>query len=104
MIDDFAEHTAFVLGAIGMLLLISALLSRIGHRLGVPVSLLFLVLGMLVGSDGPGGIWFDQFDVAYIVGTAALVIILFHGGLNTHIADLRQIFWPAGVLATVGVI
>ena len=104
MIDDFAEHTAFVLGAIGVLLLISALLSRVGNRFGVPVSLLFLVLGMLVGSDGPGGVWFDQFDVAYIVGTAALVIILFHGGFSTDITELREVFGPATVLATVGVI
>lgn len=101
---EVIELTAIVLALGGGLLLISSLLSRIGNRLGVPVSLLFLVIGMLAGSDGPGGIWFDAFDVAYACGTAALVVILFAGGLNTRIADLPGAIAPATVLATVGVV
>ena len=104
MIHDFADYTAVVLAGIGLLLLLSSLLSRVGNRLGVPVTLLFLIIGMLAGSDGPGGIGFDRFDVAYLVGTGALVIILFAGGLNTRARHLRRVLAPAGVLATLGVL
>ncbi|MFN8644980.1 MAG: potassium/proton antiporter, partial [Candidatus Binatia bacterium] len=62
MTADVVDLTAAVLALGGLLLLVSSLLSRVGHRLGVPVSLLFLVIGMLAGSDGPGGIWYDDFD------------------------------------------
>ncbi|MBX3025494.1 potassium/proton antiporter [bacterium] len=88
----------------GVLLLVSSLLSRIGNRIGLPVSLLFLAIGMVAGSDGPGGIWFDRFDIAYACGTAALVMILFAGGLNTRVRDVRLAVAPAAVLATVGVV
>ena len=101
---EVADLTAAALALGGTLLLVSSLLSRIGHRLGVPVNLLFLVIGMLAGSDGPGGVWFDDFDVAYVAGTAALTVILFAGGLNTRVADLRGALGPASVLATVGVV
>jgi cell volume regulation protein A len=100
---EFSHYTAAVLAAVGALLLVSALLSRFG-RFGVPVSLLFLAVGMLAGSDGPGGIWFDRFDVAYLAGTAALVIILFAGGLSMPLAEMRRVAAPAAVLATVGVL
>ncbi len=101
---DVPELTAAVLAIVGGLLLVSSLTSRVGHRLGVPVSLLFLVVGMLAGSDGPGGIWFDRFDVAYGVGTAALAVILFSGGLNTDLHNIRSAAPAAIVLATVGVV
>ena len=104
MIEDFADYTAVVLAAAGVLLLVSSLLSRVGSRLGVPVTLLFLIIGMLAGSDGPGHIAFDRFDLAYLAGTSALVIILFAGGLNTELRHLRRVLVPAGVLATVGVL
>jgi cell volume regulation protein A len=101
---DFGDFTALALATVGMLLLVSALLSRPGNRLGIPVNLLFLAIGMLAGSDGPGGIWFDRFDVSYLLGTAALSIILFAGGLNTSLPDFRRVLPQAGLLATVGVI
>lgn len=101
---DVPALTAAVLAVGGGLLLVSSLTSRVGHRLGVPVSLLFLIVGMLAGSDGPGGIWFDRFDVAYGVGTAALVVILFAGGLNTNLQHVRNALPAAVVLATVGVV
>src|SRR5262249_37007534 len=69
-------------------------------RLGVPVTLVFLGIGMLAGSDGPGQIWFDRFDVTYLAGTSALVVILFAGGLNTQLGQMRRVLLPAGVLAT----
>lgn len=102
--EDFAGFTAVALATGGALLLVSSLLGRVGNRLGVPVSLLFLAIGMLAGSDGPGGIWFDRFNVAYLAGTGALVVILFAGGLNTPLAEMRRIVPAAGVLATAGVI
>lgn len=103
MIDDFAEFTNVALAVVGLLLLASALVSRVGSRFGIPVNLLFLIVGMLAGSDGVGGIWFDRFDVAYFAGTAALVVILFAGGLNTSFASVRRALAPAVVLATLGV-
>lgn len=104
MLDDIDIFTAWALGAAGLLLLVSSLLSRVGARLGLPIGLLFLVIGMLAGSDGPGGIWFDDYETAYSFGTTALVLILFAGGLNTEMTHLRQALAPAGVLATVGVV
>ncbi|MEO8602209.1 MAG: potassium/proton antiporter [bacterium] len=101
---DADDITAAVLAATGVLLLVSSLLSRVGSRFGVPVGLLFLGIGMLAGSDGPGGIWFDDYEIAYGVGTTALVLILFAGGLNTETAHVRRALAPAGVLATVGVL
>lgn len=102
--EQVIDFVGVVLAMGGSLLLVSSLLSRIGNRLGLPVSLLFLAIGMIAGSDGPGGIWFDRFDVSYACGTVALVMILFAGGLNTRLRDVRAVAAPAGVLATVGVI
>ena len=66
--------------------------------------LVFLGLGMLVGEDGPGGIPFNDFRTAYLVGSVALAVILFDGGLRTRLAAMRGAALPAGLLATVGVI
>ncbi len=104
MIENVVELTATAITVGGVLLLLSSLFSRVGARLGVPVSLFFLVIGMLAGSDGPGGIWFDRYDVAYACGTVALVLILFAGGLNTNIPHVRGALAPATVLATAGVL
>jgi NhaP-type Na+/H+ and K+/H+ antiporter len=79
---------------------LAGLLSR---RLGAPVLLVFLVLGMLAGEDGPGGIQYDDFASAYLVGSVALAVILFEGGLKTHLSMLRLAAWPALALAVVGV-
>ena len=95
--------TAILLAVLGALVAVSVLFSRTVDRLGVPIVLLFLVLGMLGGSEGIGGIEFDSYQIAVRVGTAALVLILFDGGLNTSIGAVRQVLYPATVLATVGV-
>ena len=104
MIVQVALVTAIGMAVGGILLAVSCLFSRVSSRLGVPVLLLFLIIGMLAGSEGPGGIWFDRFDIAYIFGTLALVVILFSGGLDTPLARARAVFGPASVLATVGVV
>jgi cell volume regulation protein A len=96
--------TAWLLLGVGVLLAVSALFSRASGRFGVPVFLLFLAVGMLAGSEGLGGIEFEDYGLAYRIGTIALVLILFDGGLNTPAAALREGLRPAGVLATVGVV
>ncbi|MGD9765351.1 MAG: potassium/proton antiporter [Candidatus Binatia bacterium] len=102
--DEVVEFTATALTVAGVLLLISSLFSRVSARLGVPVSLFFLLIGMLAGSDGPGGIWFDSFEIAYACGTVALVVILFAGGLSTDTSHMKGALAPASVLATIGVV
>ncbi len=95
--------TALLLAVLGALIAFSVLFSRPADRLGVPVVLLFLVIGMIGGSEGIGGVAFDDYNVAVRLGTLALVLILFDGGLNTSIASIRKVIWPASVLATFGV-
>ncbi|KAA0214516.1 MAG: potassium/proton antiporter [Leptolyngbya sp. PLA3] len=95
--------TAVFLTVFGLLVTSSVLLTRVSDRAGVPVVLAFLILGMLGGSQGLGGISFDNYELAFRIGTIALVLILFDGGLNTSIAAIRSSASTAGVLATVGV-
>src|SRR5439155_16577163 len=73
-------------------------------RAGVPSLVAFLALGMLLGSDGPGGIEFDDADLAWKVGVVALAAILFEGGLATSWRRLREIAASAALLASVGVV
>lgn len=93
-----------VLLVVAVLLLVSILASKLGGRLGLPGLLVFLVIGMLAGSDGPGGIWFDNYALAQFVGTVALVFILYTGGLSTRWQTVRPILWPGLSLATLGVL
>ncbi len=96
--------TALLLATAGALMTASVLFSRASQRIGVPIALLFLVIGMLAGSEGIGGIDFDDYRFAYRLGSVALALILFDGGLNTPLAALRRTWAPASVLATVGVV
>jgi cell volume regulation protein A len=96
--------TAFLLVAAGVLMLVSVLLSRASGRSGLPVAMLFLGIGMAAGSDGPGGIEFDDYGSAFRLGTVALVLILFDGGLNTPLSAVRAAIRPASLLATLGVV
>ena len=97
---EVAHEMILVGAALGVLSVLAGLLSR---RLGAPVLLVFLVLGMLAGEDGPGGIQYDDFASAYLVGSVALAVILFEGGLKTHLSMLRLAVWPALALAVIGV-
>lgn len=97
-------RTAFLLAIAGVLMLVSVLLSRASGRSGLPVAMLFLGIGMVAGSDGPGGIAFNDYGSAFRLGTVALVLILFDGGLNTPLSAVRAAIRPASVLATAGVV
>jgi NhaP-type Na+/H+ and K+/H+ antiporter len=95
------SHRLILLGgALGLLSIIAGVMSR---RIGAPVLLVFLAIGMLAGDDHVFGIPFDDFGSAYLIGSVALAVILFEGGLKTPVSMLRLAFWPAAVLATIGV-
>lgn len=86
------------------LLLISILASRVSGRLGVPALLLFLLIGMLAGSEGIGGIHFDDPYIAQLLAVVAFSMILFAGGLDTQVADVRPVWREGVILATFGVL
>jgi cell volume regulation protein A len=95
-------NTIIFLG--GLLFLIGILVNTLSARLGFPLLLLFLVIGMLAGEDGIGGIQFDDFETAFLVSNLALAVILLDGGLRTRMDTFRAGLGPAGVLATWGVL
>jgi potassium/hydrogen antiporter len=87
-----------------VLLVLGVVASKLSSRLGVPALLLFLALGMLAGSDGPGGIDLDDHELVQSIGVVALAFILFTGGLETRRDDARAVVVPGVGLATVGVL
>src|SRR3954452_15710154 len=89
--------------AIGAVLAASVALALGAARSGFPALVAFLGLGMLLGSDGPGGIAFDDARLAREVGVVSLAAILYEGGLSTSWRRLRQVAVPATLLSTVGV-
>jgi cell volume regulation protein A len=95
------EH---LLLAASVLLLVAVLVGRLSARVGIPPLLLFLLLGMLAGSNGPGGIYFDDPRLAQLVGTTALALILFSGGLDTDWPSIRPVLWQGVALSTLGVL
>lgn len=86
------------------ILLASVLASKVSDRFGIPALVLFLILGMLAGSEGPGGVYFDDAAAAQFLGAAALALILFSGGLDTNWQDVRPILKYGLILATLGVL
>ena len=95
------SHHLILIGA--ALVAASVILSAFATRMGTPLLLVFLVIGMLAGEDGPGGIKFADVQLTYLIGSVALGIILFDGGMRTHAATVRVGIWPGIALATVGV-
>jgi cell volume regulation protein A len=87
-----------------LLILLSILAGMVSSRLGAPLLLVFLLLGMLAGEDGVFHISFNDYRSTFAVGSVALAIILFEGGLRTPRDVVRLVFWPAFSLATVGVL
>ena len=88
----------------GLLLAVSILATAVTPRLGVPLLLVFLLVGMAAGEDGPGGIRFNDYQLANLAGTLALAVILFDGGMRTAYRSLRVALWPSVSLATLGVL
>jgi len=86
------------------LLFISILASKISAKLGIPTLLIFLAIGMLAGSDGLGGIQFENPYIAKVLGTITLTLILFSGGLDTEFKHIRPIIWNGILLSTIGVL
>src|SRR5437660_4742348 len=90
---------------LGALLVLAGILSSlVAMRFGAPLLLVFLILGMLAGEGGPGGIKFDDVRSTYLVGSIALALILFDGGLRTRFATFRSVLGPAVALSTIGVL
>src|SRR5690606_4078737 len=87
-----------------VLILLGVVSSKASARLGLPVLVLFLIVGMLAGERGIGGIAFDNPAAAHALGTLALALILYDGGLQTPIASIRSVWKPAATLATLGVL
>jgi cell volume regulation protein A len=93
-----------ILILLGSALVLAGILSSlVALRFGAPLLLIFLVIGMLAGESGPGGIRFDDVGLVYAVGSVALALIIFDGGLRTRFAVFRSVLGPASVLATIGV-
>lgn len=88
----------------GLLLLTGIIAGSLTARIGFPFLLLFLAVGMLAGEDGIGGILFDDFELAFLVGSASLAVILLDGGMRTKVSTFRSALWPSTTLATLGVI
>src|ERR1700688_1198954 len=99
-LDTFS--IAILLGS--LLVLAGILSSLVALRFGAPLLLVFLLLGMMAGEGGPGGLKFDDVGTAYMVGSVALALILFDGGLRTRFATFRNVLAPSVTLATVGVL
>ncbi|EMP54679.1 sodium/hydrogen exchanger [Marinobacter santoriniensis NKSG1] len=95
------DPTLTLVGA--LMLVISIVLSPLSSRVGMPVLLIFLIVGMVMGEDGPGGIKFDNFELAFVIANLALGVILLDGGMRTRAETFRVGLRPALVLASVGV-
>lgn len=101
--DSIALVNSLLLFGAG-LVVVGIASSLVASRFGAPLLLVFLIIGMLVGENGPGGVSFGDYRLTYLIGSLALAIILFDGGLRTRLTGVRGAVAPATVLATAGVL
>ncbi|CCQ56024.1 potassium/proton antiporter [Crocosphaera watsonii] len=93
----------YILIVAGLLLLISVFASKVANKFGVPALLLFLFIGMLAGSEGIGGLSFENYNLAKTIGDLALIFILFTGGLETEWKSIRPVLVQGLIMSTFGV-
>ncbi|MBO7380364.1 MAG: potassium/proton antiporter [Neisseriaceae bacterium] len=103
MIFNISSFDFYIIG-IGVVLFISVYASKISEKIGLPMLLVFLGFGMLLGSDGIVGIEFNNPELARNIGTVALICILYNGGLSTQFKEIKSVLTPGIILATVGVL
>ncbi|MFG6149622.1 potassium/proton antiporter [Halobacillus sp. B23F22_1] len=103
MIHEVFESNQFIM-LVSLLLIMSVIVTKFSSRLGVPSLVLFIAVGMAVGSDGLNLLYFDNAEVAQIVGIFALIIILFEGGMQTKWKAIQPVIAPSVTLATLGVV
>src|SRR3989338_8644218 len=89
---------------VAVLIFVSVVSSKISDRFAVPVLLLFLAMGMLAGSEGIGGIAFNNAQMAKSIGIVALIFIIFSGGFDTNWKETKSVMWPGVILSTAGVL
>ncbi len=93
----------YILAGVAVLILVSIIANKVSGRLGLPALLIFIFVGMLAGSEGPGGIEFSDPAIAQSIGVVALALILFSGGLETRWSEVRPVFTKGIALSTAGV-
>src|SRR5687768_2745186 len=99
---SFTSENILLIGSV--LLFISIISSKTSFRIGIPTLILFLIIGMLAGSDGPGDIYFNDPETAQLLGVMALTFILFSGGLDTKWESIKPIIRNGVALSTIGVL
>lgn len=97
---DFSYQIILITGVLSLLAVMAGFASV---RIGTPLLLALIGVGMLAGQDGPGGIQFDNFQTGYLIGSLSLAVILFQGGIGSTRGMIRAALWPAVTLATAGV-